>query len=262
MNGDHAHGDQRQAGRGQALAGRARTRLGHGGQRRQRAQQQLPGPGRQQEEACGGRREHRRHARRQAQGQDRPQPEQPAPAALAMDQEEHDRGEDVELLLHRQRPGVQQRLGVGGGGEIARGLPEIEIGDEGAGRDQALAEIDQVVRQQDHQAGDRGHQGHGGIGREDAADALEIEVGDAELAFGDIGQDAAGDDVAGDDEEDVDPGEAAGQAAQAEVVSQHRQDGHGAQAVDIPASPAQDPAARVRHPHPPTAKPLSGRLTL
>src|SRR3546814_871138 len=51
---------------------------------------------------------------------------------LQQDQEPGE--EDVELLLHRQRPGVQQRPVLRRGGEVVRGLPEVEVGDEERGR--------------------------------------------------------------------------------------------------------------------------------
>ena len=45
--------------------------------------------------------------------------------------DEHDRPDQVELLLDAERPQMQQRLQVGGDIEVARLVPEREVGGEG-----------------------------------------------------------------------------------------------------------------------------------
>ena len=101
-------------------------------------------------------------------------------------QEQEEREDEVELLLHRQRPGVEQRLLLGGPGEVAGLLPEEDVRGEQRGGGHALAEVLQRVGQEDQGGHDRRGEEDGEEGREDAADPALVEGEEGEPAGLDI----------------------------------------------------------------------------
>ena len=88
-----------------------------------------------------------------------------------------DRPHQIELLFDAERPEVQQRLQVGGDVEVARLLPEREVGRErGAGGD-VTAEARIVVGIEQEPAGRSARRASTSAERrEDAADAARVEI--------------------------------------------------------------------------------------
>ncbi len=127
----------------------------------------------------------------------------------AIEAEQQQWKENVVLLFDRQRPGVQQRLGLDIAEEIAAKTVEVEVGGEGQRRNDAFRVVDQFRRVKQHEGGDgRCHQ-HEGKRWKDAPHAPLIEFDEGELAGQHLAADDAGDQIAGDDEEYIDPDEAA-----------------------------------------------------
>ena len=150
-----------------------------------------------------------------------------------MDEKNEERQEDVELLLDRQRPGVEQGEGRRRRHEIAGAAGEIEIGD-GEGRGQERAGVaHELVRQHVDigQDGDRQH--HDGQRRQDAPDPPLVEGDERESPGRDLVDDHRADEIARDDEEDVHPDEAAAKQRPLRMERDHRCHGDGAQAVDV-----------------------------
>ncbi len=127
---------------------------------------------------------------------------------------------DVELLLHRQRPGVQQRHEAGIGREIIRLVPEEEIGREQIRRIKALAELVQFLRQHPHKregnAGDTDEQ----KSRREPPGTTLIKSDDAECATADFLMNEGRDQETADHEENVDPRETTGYKAETGVKQQ------------------------------------------
>ena len=158
-------------------------------------------------------------------------------AAPAPEGGEREREQEVELLLDAEAPGVQQRQVLGGGAEVVELLPVEDVGDGEDGRDEAAGEVAQLERREPGEGeGDAGEE-DGDQRRQDAAGAALVEAGDGEAPRGEVAQQDAGDQVAGDHEEDVDAEPAAGEGGEAGVEEDDREDGDGAQAVDL-AAPA------------------------
>jgi hypothetical protein len=102
--------------------------------------------------------------------------------AFLPDEGQEEREGQVELFLHRQRPGVEKRLGPGFGIEVAAFLVEKDIGPQrGHGR-QGVAEFDEIIRNEVHISRRAHRQGHHRQGRHDAAAAAFVEFHRAELA--------------------------------------------------------------------------------
>ena len=155
------------------------------------------------------------------------------PRPPAPEEQQEQREEDVVLLLDREAPGVEQRVVVGRGLEVAGDLQQPEVGDEEDDRDEAAEEVGELVR---HHGGER-HRHAGGEHdierRQDPPGPALVEAADGEAALGMLGQQDRGDEEAGDDEEHVDADEAAGDAAEAGMEQDHRDHGNGSQAVDL-----------------------------
>ncbi len=137
------------------------------------------------------------------------------------------------MLLHRQRPCVQQRRFFRGAAEIAAMPREMEVAGEQHRRRGAQAKRAIVQRQQDLAAGDDGDGDGREQGGEYPADAPHIEIGEAEPAFRQLPRNDRGDQIAGDDEEDVDANETSGKGPEADMIEQHRQHRQCAQPIDV-----------------------------
>ena len=203
--------------------------------RQQRAQRQLPCPERREVEYEGGvpiaDRERRRKGQRGGDGEQQP-------GALRRDapgQQHQQRDDEVELLLHAERPGMQQRFGFGGRVEIAGGAREVDIRDGADRAGQApgiILEFDRQAVEIGQNAGDQEHDEQGG---QDAQDPSLVEVPERERSLADVRIDHAADQISRYDEEDIDADEAARKAGNAGVVEQHRNNGERPQAIDVGA---------------------------
>ncbi len=220
--------------KGAAGGGAARRRRRAGGQ--QRAQEQLPGPEGRQVEVPQGidpRRDDRGREGHQRQGR---QPGHVAPAGQPRDRQHHEREGQIELLFHRQRPGVQQGRGLGGGGGVvAQRLGDPDVGQESDHRDRDRDQLVEVGGKQDDRPGQQHQRQHGVEGGKDPPDAALVEACQRKAPASDLLGDLAADQEAGDHEEDVDAAEAAAEARGAEVIEHHRHDGDGAQPVYVPS---------------------------
>ena len=210
------------------------------GEPQQAAHPQLPEPSGQQEE----RRRHihpelvHKNPKRRDHQRDQ-QPEQ-TPAAIAplagKSAEPHQqREEQIELLLHPQRPGLGEGIEFGGGAEIIHRQP---VQDQVGGAEQRPpADTQHLARIRIHQTEGHRRDQHteqqGGQQAPDAA-AIETEHQIAQAAGGPLGQ-GTGDHEARDHEEHIHPEVAAGQQAGAQVVHDHRQHRNGPQAIDFGA---------------------------
>ena len=164
---------------------------------------------------------------------EQPQPDLGQLAPPAAEDEDHDqRPEQVELLLHRQRPQVAQR-----GERPGRGVP---LADEDlvpvAAVQQPADEVaagapERVALEQRHVHGQAGEQQE--HGRQQAAGTTQPELaeGDAPGALV-LGDQQQRDQVAADHEEDLDAEEPAAQPLVVGVVDHHADHGQGAQAVE------------------------------
>ena len=98
-----------------------------------------------------------------------------------------------------------------------------------------MGEASELERREPGDAeGDAGEQ-HDDERRQDAAGAALVEAGEQEAPFAQVAREDAGDQEAGDDEKDVDAEVAAGEGGEAGVKEDHRNDGDGAQPVDVTA---------------------------
>ncbi len=148
-------------------------------------------------------------------------------------QQKRQRIDEVELLLHRQRPGVQQGHRRGGRREI--GILEVEeyvreqkrLGDQRPRKGLEFQRIQQQMRQD---GGSCKHQDHGW---RQPADAPSPECPQAEPAGITFAQDQAGDQIAGDDEKDVDADKAARHPGQAGMIRHDAKDGDCPQSVNL-----------------------------
>ena len=211
---------------------RARPELPAAGQRREvgGVGRGVGRPGRPRE---GGEHQHRQDVLDRGHRVTTPAQRQPGD-----DQQQH-RPDEVELLLHRQRPVVLQRGDRPSLGEVV-GLDqrEADVGGEQRRPPRVGEDLPHPHDRQD-QGGDAagGDQHDRGCG-EDAAGATGVEVHQGAAQPGGVGalacpQQQSGDQEAGDDEEDVDPEVAPGDRVDAEVGDDHEQDRDGAEALDV-----------------------------
>ena len=149
----------------------------------------------------------------------------------------HDRGHDqgpdeVELLLHGERPEVHEQLRRGLV-EVARAGRDLDpVGREGQRAEDLPPDVDdQVVV--GHPRGDGAHHDADDEGGDQppGTPGPEPAEGDPAVSEG-LTLEQRGDEEPGDDEEDVHPEEAAGEPRGVEVVDEHRPDGEGAQPVE------------------------------
>ncbi len=147
----------------------------------------------------------------------------------------------VELLLHGERPEVQQRALVPPGGQVVGLLgDEAPVADRERRREHVVLQVGPPQRhrqpgtEQCHRAEhDRGR------GQQPAGPAGEELAEPDPAGGGGLAQQQAGDQVAGDDEEDVDPDEAAGQPGDGGVEGEHGEHGQRAQALDVGTEPGR-----------------------
>jgi hypothetical protein len=201
----------------------------HGRNCQQATGQQFPGPCRQQEERL----------RRgmldlpQAYGERHQGNTQQAPAPgfhIVPQQGQQQWQKNVELFFHRQRPGMQQRLELRIGIEIAVLPREQYIGDEHGLVARRTAQFLVVTRHQEEPANDQaGHH----QGRQDSPRTAHPELHETEVTRRTLAADDRGDQKARNHEEHVDANESAGETWNTKVEQHHGNDSHGAQAVDV-----------------------------
>ncbi len=161
-------------------------------------------------------------------------PGQQPPAAEERDAgRHHRRPEEVELLLHGQRPEVQEHRRPAELVEVRLvGEHEVPVGDVAERRQRGPAQLGDLARVDDHHhRQDDGH--HREEGRQQPPRAADPEPHQVDGPGGaPLGEQQRGDQVAADHEEHVDAEEAARQPGGADVVGDDRGDGEGPQAVD------------------------------
>ncbi len=154
-------------------------------------------------------------------------------------EEDRDREREVELLLHRQRPGVQQHAGAGLVAEVVDvlGAPEEEVRHETRGsRGRSRRLLLGAGGCGDEVAEDQHPDQHRGLGRDQAARATGVERAPPDAArLGVLVHEQPGDDVAGDDEEEVEADVGALEAGHLRVEAHHHDGGRSADAVDVGA---------------------------
>ena len=164
--------------RGLELAVQGPARQRHDPEREQAAGKQLPGA--REDEVERSRRPGRDHPDAEGKGArgDRGEPGDGHPLRPSPQEIEADRQENVELLLDRERPGVEQHLHRGGVGEIACRLG-VEAEEQVAGKERhrrkALPEPREIGRRKQHAGRQQGECGHHEQSGEDPADAALVE---------------------------------------------------------------------------------------
>ncbi|CCC96900.1 protein of unknown function [Azospirillum baldaniorum] len=152
------------------------------------------------------------------------------------EQGQHGKGkDDVELLLHPQRPGVEKRVHLRRVLEVT-GLQIIDdVGREQRGRRKVLGKALQLLGRQQKQGERRGDRQRREQGGKDSADAADIEVGEGEGAALRVVQNDRADEVAGNHEEHIDADVSAAEQGKLRVEQQNRKDRYRAKAVDVGA---------------------------
>ena len=210
-------------------------------QREQGADQQFPAARHREIESERRLRHHhprREQQRRDQEDEDRQSRDVPAPAQ----EEGQEQGEgEVELLLHGERPAVQQRHRLGDRPEIIGGdVPEPEVGEAEHQGGEAGSIAFEGARHHQQRARDRHDHGHQHHRREQPPHPPLVEGGPGETAAFHLRRDDPGDQIAGDDEEDVDPDEAAAEPRHLVMVEQHGEHRDAAQTVEMrPVAPRQ-----------------------
>ena len=227
-------------------------------ERDQPTRRQLPGPGRQQvegqrcvgagqddgdDERDDGGQAHDRDDRADRSAAPPPRPEPP--------HEHEERGpEQVEVLLHGDRPVVQQRRRRRAGLEVVGRLRrEPEVGDVQGGRRCVADDVGHPDRRQHDGRRDDDDDDDDECGGKQPSGPARIEGRQGDRpGRRELSRDEAGDQEAGDDEEDIDTDIAAAERRQVRVIGQDHEDRDRAQALDIraePAGPLRHPAAPV-----------------
>ena len=229
----HRGHDQTQPQRGcRCAVARGRRR----GQRHQRSGQQLPGARQRKEEGLlgVGRPRPQRKAEAQRAQPRHHQPHRPGPHP--QHQRQQQRVDQIELLLDRQAPGVQQRLQGGGVGKVAGLGHEIEVGQEYRRHPEACHQAAVGARRQPepaHRRSDRQHHEQRG---QDAPRPALVKAQDRDAAAQVVVFDQDfGDQIARDHEKDVNPEKAAAETGDPGVKQDHRHHRHRAQPVDVAA---------------------------
>ena len=187
-----------------------------------------------------------REEQRHEQGRAQPDGEggaHPDPAGHGEQRERHQRPDEVELLLDRERPEVHEQLG-GGLVEVARAGGDLEpVRREGERADHLAPDVDEQVladEPRDEHAGDDAQHERG----QQSPGAAHPELGERDTTGAVVLTDEQrGDEEARDDEEDVDAEEAAGQPRRVEVVDEHTGDRKRAKSVE---ALDREPGAHVR----------------
>ena len=165
----------------------------------------------------------------QGGGGDQEQPEQPLPRGR---HEAESRDEQVELLLHCQVPGVQDRIGQRRRERVAS-QPETEVLEVEGLEDERWREDRAIDRFQQHEARQRRHQYRQEERGCQPAEAGRVEVGQRGPALQKREQVGTRDHVARDHEEDIDAQEARGHESRIGMEQHHQHHRDGAQRVDL-----------------------------
>ena len=233
--GSDQHAQRQPPGRGRHRR-RAALQREH---RADRAGQQFPGAEGQQEEGRLRLEMHGGEAGQQAAEAQRGEQFERIGAPPVQAEVEQRRQHEVVLFLQRQRPGVQQRLERRGRVEVARLLPQHDVGGKAQGARHLPEQFEQVGAREQQGAERRAEGQHRVAGRQQAPEAAGDEAGVGEGAALDGREDVARDQEAGEDEEHVHPEVAAGQEILVGVVEQHGEHRQAAQPLDVVAQRAR-----------------------
>jgi hypothetical protein len=140
---------------------------------------------------------------------------------------------EVKLLFNRQRPQMQQRLQIRSGIKIADFLPENEILNEPRASGDVFAQLRVFVRQEQEPASGKTGKEHQNQRRKNPADTVGVELGEAEVAVLQALKQDRRNQIAGNDEENIDADKAAGQASGECMKDDNRENGNGAESVDV-----------------------------
>ena len=220
------------------------TRQRNGPDREEATRGKLPGPRREGVERPPDRDvrdEHAQGERDNADDRERHADRRPSVASAGDEdgREEQRRPDEIELLLHGQRPEVEERRGRGDGREIVgRRRREPEVPDRERRRGPIEEQVRPIERVGENGGGRQRHDEDHDPGRGKAANASSVEVpkahGPASL---DLSKQQARDQEAGDHEEDVDADEAAADREESGVEQDHETHGDTSQALDVRAKP-------------------------
>ncbi len=201
--------------------------------RPQRADQKLPAARRQEIEIRIRIKPHRPKAQAKAQHAHQNRRQQGPMPAQPPQQGQKDREKHIILLFDGEAPCMQQGFEFGRAAKISALLPEQDIGDEQAHRDEAAGELFEMQR--DHPEPSKGHanQHHREKRGQDTPRAPLVEFQDGKAAHFQIAQQNTGDQIAGDDKKHIDAHIAAAENAETGMEQDHRQDGHRAQPVNL-----------------------------
>ncbi len=141
----------------------------------------------------------------------------------------------VELLLDRQRPEVQQRRGLRVSGEIVGGDDGVAVvRDVQRSRTAIAGDFRESHRRQHHCRRNQGDDDHDQCSRQQSPGSPSVERRKVDATRGLLlPQEQPGDQEAGDDEEDIHADEAAAESRQTRMKSQHGQDRDRPQALDV-----------------------------
>ncbi|OUE30517.1 hypothetical protein BFL35_09670 [Clavibacter michiganensis] len=162
----------------------------------------------------------------------RPQPPEPDRAPAARQEEQHQRPDQVELLLDRQRPEVVEEARGGMEEVVAAREQHLPVGAERRHADELGGQTHEHVAA-DHRGDGRGHGDDDDGGRQQAPDAADREGAQADRAGRvPLAQQQPGDQEAADDEEHVDAGVPARHRVGCGVEEHDRQQAERAQGVE------------------------------
>ena len=219
-----------------------------GPHRQQGAEQWFPGSGLRQEVAGRGVLQRARPERHRGQRQCHPGRRRPDQPASGAGPQQHQRPEQVELLLDRQRPGVVEP------GRQVPGRPQPQVAGVRQAHQGGPGEPEPDVAE--HVApGGKGQEQHD-EGRVEPARPAQVEPAQVDPAGPSFAQQQSGDEIAGQHEEDVDAHPAAAEPRHTEVVEHHGQARDGAQPVEARLTGpvgCRPPAGRGAHTCPSTA---------
>ena len=218
--------NQRHPQRGQPFTQPARTQLRNRAQRQQRAGHQFPRARRQHVEgkAVGRGLLGQRPAERARR--DQPDQQQPSRLAMAGQRAQQQRKDDVELLLDRQRPALQQRHRFRAAREIAGLGEEPQVAGKQQHGQRRFRHGRKIARQIEPAGQQRGQYAPG---------AAFVKAQQREAALFQFARQNAGDQEARDHEKHVDPDETPAEPCDMGVEQHHRHDGQCAQPVDVGA---------------------------
>jgi hypothetical protein len=150
-------------------------------------------------------------------------------------EEDQQRKEYVELLFYRQGPGMELWIAVQISIEISALAVEEDVGQEENGSDDRLCDFGGLIGHQQAESGQHHAKIEREQRRENTFDATFVEIEQRVAPSPLLAQQCLRDQIAGDDKKDVDPDEAAGKEACAQMKDNDRKDSHGSQPVNIRA---------------------------